>query len=362
MDKTPRYLQIAGILSDRIAHGDYLLNEIPASRKLAQELGCSHIVVRKAVEKLLEDGLCTHLPNGRIIAYNHRISESGTPKRAASIAMLHPAFNSGYFARCAEQLERNARQHGCLFRAVSFVHWNDPVIIETLDAFDGVFLLGSAEDPDQQILQTLTNGKARLVTIDLDLTGCGIPRIALFDAKCVPMLIEHLADCGYERIDCLNTQPYDVETARRVKAWADCIAKLGVSGSLHNEPVVAYESPTARAYETVNTLCLSPAWTNVALFCTNEAIAYGAIRALTDAKRTVGKEIGVCAIGDSGNARYFCPSISSVELPVAARAITQSIRWMLDTQAVWQGGLVMEPDDIHIFYGESTRKPCQKLF
>ena len=66
MGNKPQYLKTAELLAERISYGDYLLTEIPSSRKLAEEFGVSHIVARKAVEKLLADGLCRRMENGRI--------------------------------------------------------------------------------------------------------------------------------------------------------------------------------------------------------------------------------------------------------------------------------------------------------
>ena len=50
MGNKPQYLKTAELLAERISYGDYLLTEIPSSRKLAEEFGVSHIVARKAVE------------------------------------------------------------------------------------------------------------------------------------------------------------------------------------------------------------------------------------------------------------------------------------------------------------------------
>ena len=66
MENKPQYLKTAELLAERISYGDYLLTEIPSSRKLAEEFGVSHIVARKAVERLLADGLCRRMENGRI--------------------------------------------------------------------------------------------------------------------------------------------------------------------------------------------------------------------------------------------------------------------------------------------------------
>ena len=102
MENKPQYLKTAELLAERISYGDYLLTEIPSSRKLAEEFGVSHIVARKAVEKLLADGLCRRMENGRIAVCARREAAGPAPK--PTVAMLFPAFASNYLQRCRVQL------------------------------------------------------------------------------------------------------------------------------------------------------------------------------------------------------------------------------------------------------------------
>ena len=72
----PQYLAAAEILAERLRYGDYLVNAIPSTRKLAEELKISHIVARKAVEKLLADGLLK--PEDRICYLGSQRKEQRT--------------------------------------------------------------------------------------------------------------------------------------------------------------------------------------------------------------------------------------------------------------------------------------------
>ncbi len=346
----PQYLAAAEILAERLRYGDYLVNAIPSTRKLAEELKISHIVARKAVEKLLADGLCRRLENGRVVA-SQRVQDA-SPQRQLTVAMLFPAFASNYFHRGRIQIEKAAEKAGALFRPVNFVHWSDPVIAETLRNFDGVFLFGSTEPLDPTAGRELINTQARIVTVDFDLTHLKIPRIALFDAGIVRQLLDHLVSRGARRIACLNTQPCDVETTRRINVWREYTTVRGICGTLCNRPVRSYEDPAARACEVMREWL--PKLDCDALFCTNETAAYGAGRALLDAGIRPGSGLKLCAIGDGGAARFFSPSITCVEMPDARPLFERALGWMGDKERPWQGNLNVVPDNIPLFIGEST--------
>lgn len=242
----PRYLQVAELLTERIRYGDYLLTEIPATRKLAEELSVSHIVARKAVEKLLADGLCRRLANGRI-AVSQSVMQTSAETNVTQW-QLRVAFASNYFQRCNRQLEAVAEARGILFWRVFSVHWQDPVVRETLQNFDGIFLFGSAETPEAAEIELFREHRKHLMTVDFDLTKYGIPRLAFFPMECIDPLIGHLASLGLHRIDCVNTQPGDVENIRRIAAWNVGIARIGGSGTLYHDPVKSYVDPTKQAY------------------------------------------------------------------------------------------------------------------
>ena len=358
----PQYIQIAELLAERIHYGDYLLTEIPATRKLAGELGVSHIVARKAVEKLIADGLCCRQANGRIAISHSEPSAAPAAEsvRRLRVAILQPSFASNYFQRCGRELEAAAESRRILCRRVFFVHWQDPVVRETLQNFDGVFLFGSSETPEVAELKLFREHRTHLMTVDFDLTEYGIPRLAFFAAECVPPLIDHLAALGIRRIDCINTQPADVETLRRIEAWSSAVSRIGGYGTLHNEPVESYADPTRKAYALVTQLA-SRSLDAEALFCTNENIAYGVSRALLDHGLRPGRDIAVCAVGDGGNARYFSPSITCAEMPDLTQEIGRAFDWMsLPERKVWDGALTLRAARQPLFFGESTIHYSQK--
>lgn len=359
MSEEAQYLKVARILAERIDYGDYQLTRVPSGRQLAEELNVSHIVVRKAIEKLISEGRCRRLGNGRLSA----IPGGKQQTSVHSIALLHPAFDSYYLMRCRQMLEREAAGRNCLFRAVSYMHWNDPAIQEALNGFDGLFLISTAELLDESTREKFRIHRKQIITIDLDLTDLGIPRIALFDSSCVRIVLDHLIATGHRSIDCLNTQPCDVEIQRRIAVWRQWRDQRRFTGTLHNHPVEPYTDSALGARDAIGHLLDSGKWRLPdAIFCTNEAAAYGVLRALRDHGLEGGREISVAAVGDGGQARYFCPSITCVEMSDASRCFAAAFDRLL---GIDNGG---NDDAIHpgsatptLFPGESTRRQVAEV-
>lgn len=345
------YLQVAETLKRRLIHGDYLNKPIPPSRRLADELGASHIVVRGALEKLINEGWLQRIDrNGRLKPIRGNLA--GVSR--GHLAILAPAFPSGYFNLCLIAIQRAIADSQALLRPVVYAHWEDPVIEDTLEGFDGIFLAGDASPIPDKVRETLGRRKQRLVTLDLDLTDVGVPCLSIFNPECVSVLLEYVRKLGHIHIDCLNTQPTDRETLARIEAWRQFITQHQLAGTLHNFPVKPYEHPILQARKLMSDLLKNGSITATALFTTNCSTARGVMRAMTDMNLRPGPDLAVCTINDDGEGLFYTPSITSVEMPDITGSIQQMIEWF-KTGDKWSGPLMLQPDNTPLFIGESTK-------
>lgn len=350
-DHQPQYKKVAEILRERIQHGDYLVNEIPALRRLASKMNVSHIVARKAVEILIKDDLLIQHPNGRLIP---KLQRQHSGRSGLRVAFLAPAFDSGYVSMVRMAAQLVAAESGALLRPMDYVHWNDLVIEEALEKFDGVILLASTEAIPLNVLEHFRNASARLVTVDYDLTDRGIPCVSLFRASNIKLLLDHLQQLGHERVDCFNTQPVCQETQARIEFWHRGSIARDMHGELINEPVHSYERPIVRAYEVMRRRLTEGYPLGTGIFFPNEATANGAMRALSEHGLQIGRDISVCSIGDLGGARYHMPSLTSLEMPDAAVLLRHCFDWMKSSSLPWEGTLLVKPERVSLFVGEST--------
>src|SRR5690606_5247970 len=148
---------IVSLLEKRILHGDYAARELPTETRLAAEMGASRMTARKAVLRLLDRGYLVRQPNGRVYV-SRRL-----PAQRMRVAFLGPAHSPLMANKWRIAVEREGARRGIAVRPVDFVHWDDPIIGETLEGFDGVFLLPSSDAMPDALLERLRTAPVPLV-------------------------------------------------------------------------------------------------------------------------------------------------------------------------------------------------------
>lgn len=345
---TAKYADYALLLEKRILRGDYAIRDLPTEHELAEETGSSRTTARRVLLSLMEKGLVVRKPHGPL-TINH---EGLRQQHQLSLACLAPAFGSSGFGDWRFVVEQTAKKLGASMRLADYVHWDDPVIPQTLANFDGVFLVPSSEAIPETVLNRFSQSK-QLVVLDADLTEWGVPSVNMVPPLFIDRLGGHLHKLGHRHIDCLNTQPHDRVITKRIERWTFWQQMHKVKGRLIDNPVDPYVHPTPQAYSTMKRLLEGGEFRATALLCTTAAAATGAIRALHEKGLRIGKDVSVCAVEGEGMARYRIPSYTVLETPDPAPYLEVCIEW-LARKTPWAGPLLIEPSDLPLFVGEST--------
>ena len=350
-----KFHQVIDLLERRILRGDYSLKGVPAERILADEIGVSRMTARKAIQAVIDKGLLTRQPNGRL-----QVATASDGKAHYQIAFLAPAWSSNSWDHWRRILERTAAQFDATIRPVDYVHWDDPVVSETLEGFDGVFLMTMAESMPDGLLAKLKSRQTPVVVLDTDASAWGIPSVHFFPAVFVQRVLDHLAELGHRSVDCLNTQPVDGNINERIEQWNLWRAAHNCAGNLINDPVEPYELTVVHAHRVLTNLMRSNRLRSTALLCTTEATAIGAMRAITDQGLKVGRDISVCAVDDDGLAQYLTPSLTALKMPQVDAYFSVCLKWMMGGGKQWAGSLCLRPATIELFKGESTGRARDK--
>lgn len=341
--------QFARVLETRIRKGDYFLREFPTEHQLAAESGTSRMTTRRALSALMDKGLLVRKPHGRVSVNNDHETVTGRVR----LAFLAPAWGSYYYDTWRHHVDLAAARSGTAVRTVDYVHWDDPVIPQTLSAFDGVFLAVSSEPIPDATLKLLQRTK-KLVVVDSDFSAHGVPSIELFPPAAIGKLGNHLLSLGHRHIDCLNTQPHDAVIRQRLDHWAMWQQLNKVQGELLESPVQPYEQAALRAYEVMKRRLAEGTWEATALLALTNTAATGAIRALHEHGYRVGKDISVCAVEGAGEARLHVPSRTVLEPLDPSPYVAMCIDWMGKRNEPWTGPLLLQPPSVPLFEGEST--------
>lgn len=347
----PKFPEIVDRIEKQLLRGDHRLMPIPGSETLARQMGVSYLTARRAIQELVQKGVLYRQPGGRVMVNQDRIAA----KVPLQTAFLAPAFASPAVEQLRHAIERTAAEKGISVRPVDYVHWDDPVVRETIENFDGVFLVQSSEKMSLYVKDYLSKTSKPVVLADIELADINLPYFDFLPAESLDKLMQHLVSLGHKKFLCLNSHPKTAVVLTRIARWRQFMQNHNLTGDLLDEPVQPYSHPTSQAH---HILCAAIAkqkyrFDATAIVCVSLAAAVGTIRALEDNGIHVGKDVAVCAIDGESLARYHYPSITCMEKADMSTAISQCFEWFASGDK-WRGEkrLSSQPE---LFIGESTK-------
>jgi DNA-binding LacI/PurR family transcriptional regulator len=350
-----KYTEVADFIRKRVSKGDYSLRGVPAERSLAAEIGVSYMTVRRAIRALIEDGTLIRQPNGRV-AVGLLTQGNGSQLQ---LAFLAPTFNSPVIEQWRVALDAIVRKRGGVVRPILYMHWDDPIVQDALEAFDGVFLIPIPEALPAHVASRLKTAR-RLVVLDQDYSHMGIPSVRLFPPVFVQRLLDYLEKLGHRHIDCLNLHPENPDAdpvlKQRVEQWKVWTAAHAAEGQLIDVPQSLHSDPFKTAYEAMTRRLDTGAFNASAIMCVTAPGAIGAMRALHDHGMTPGREVSVCTINSESMGETLIPSLTALEPPSPAPYLSVCIDWIVEGGQAWSGPLLLQPAEIPLVIRESTGK------
>jgi LacI family transcriptional regulator len=242
-------------------------------------------------------------------------------------------------------------------RPISYVQASDPVIFEALDAnFDGIFIIVPL-NASQLLLDRLARHRERVVSLLQNFSYLGIPSFLPAPAPFITMLLDHLVSLGHRRIDCFSTMPHDSVVDDRIRHWRMGMEQRGLVGELHDYPTAAFECSTTAAYQQFGRM-IDSGLKATAFVCVTAEWGRGVIRACHERGVRVGQDISVCGFSEDRVARLAVPSITTVAETDAEPFLKMGLEWITTGGADWRRPLLLQPDSLQLFLGESTG-PCR---
>jgi DNA-binding LacI/PurR family transcriptional regulator len=347
MANVSKYAQVMSVIERRVREGDYLLRSIPGERRIAEETGVSYMTARRAVIELLKKKVLIRHADGSLDAH----PGYGNQSVRSRVVLLYPAYPSPYLAHLRQVVASALERHKLTLRPVLYVHWDDPVIADALDSTGGALVIPSTETPPPRVVAAMRENK--VVMLDGDFTGEGIPSIQLFPDDHLERVFAHVAALGHRQIDCVNTQQHNPEIDRRIALWHKWLATYHCTGRLWDNPAPAFADPTPFAREILGGAVDRQEVNATALVCTTFPAALGALRAFWERGRRVGRDISICSMNIEHPGRYCCPSVTGLDMPDLFSVLAKCFAWFCGDDS-WNGRLLLEPAEPVFFAGESS--------
>ncbi len=238
--------------------------------------------------------------------------------RAKLIGVISPDISNPFFSRLAYHLEMLAFEAGA-----RIVNCNSDYDLARENAYlddlvrrrvDGIIIAPVL--PSLAVQDRLRATGLPVVAIDRVSEALSIPTVAIDNAAGAALAARHLHSLGHRRIGCVTTAPGEVESVDvRTRGFLETLAGLGA-------PVPAIRhgdfKATGGLEATAHLLAAEPGLT--AVFCTNDAMAAGALRAAAQAGRAVPESLSVMGFDDSLEALLCQPHLTTISQPLEALA------------------------------------------
>lgn len=353
MPAPAKYTEVMSVIKRRIREGDYLLESIPGERKIAEETGVSYMTARRAVQELLEEEVLIRDPSGSLDVHPG-YSRTAKP---AEVVLLCPAYPSSYLTQLRVIVSEVAAKRGIGLRPEQFVHWDDKTVLDAVDQAKGTLVIPYGPTIPLRLLEPFRSNK--VVILDGDFAGDGLPSIRLFSDRCIELVMDHLWKLGHRHVDCINTQNRNPEIDRRIDIWRNWLQTEGGSGELYDDPAPVFTDPTVVAYRLMSRILDNSQSQATAFIATTCPAAVGSMRACWERDVRVGEEISIAAINIEPPAEFFCPSITGLNTPDLSDVLGRCFDWFSSRATAWRGPRLIEPKGSALFYGESAGECCR---
>jgi LacI family transcriptional regulator len=272
---------------------------------IARDLKVSVVTVSKALRNKGKISLATRrrvLKRAKELHYQPNwIARSLVTRKTFTIGLLLPDFTHPFFAEVAKAVAETVRPHG--YHVVISYFEEDPEIekseLESLVArqVDGL-ILASAQPPGKpQLFRNLRSKNVPFVLIDRPADD-GKSSFVGSDNHAIGVLaVNHLIACGCKKIAHLRGPRIGIAAAR-LSGYRRALHQHGVEYSPHY--VVEASFKDFRGYDAMRKLLRAETVPD-GVFCYNDPVAIGAIKAIHDAGLSVPDDIAVVG---TGNVRY----------------------------------------------------------
>jgi DNA-binding LacI/PurR family transcriptional regulator len=206
-------------------------------------------------------------------------------------------------------IEGAARRAGYFVSIASVQSLDTRSVVEAISrlreqSVDGIIAIVPQESAVEALAQ---------VPHDIALVGVGlgeasdVPMVGLDNTGGAMVAVQHLLDLGHERVHHISGPRAWPEATERLAGWREVLR----TGGLPAPAVLTGDWSARSGYEAGRRLAADRGVT--AIFCANDHMAVGALRALAEAGRPVPEEVSVVGFDDIPEAPYLIPPLTTVQ-------------------------------------------------
>ncbi|WP_336644896.1 LacI family DNA-binding transcriptional regulator [Microbacterium sp. USHLN186] len=182
--------------------------------------------------------------------------------------------------------------------------------------------------------------------------------LAVDQREIARLAVEHLFELGHETVWYVSGDDYWIESQQRREAWEQALRERGLVAP----PVIPGDWTPESGYRAGRTVAAIPDVT--AVFVSSDEMAFGLIRALHEAGRSVPDDISVVSVDDIALAAYASPALTTVRQPFEAMGRAAALRLIEYIEGLYPEGRGIQGTvpDVHpaLVVRSSTAPPRER--
>jgi len=245
----------------------------------------------------------------------HGAARSLITRKTGTVGVFLPDIHGEFFSEVIRGMDGVSRHRG-YHLLVAGSHSSADEILAVMRAtrgrVDGLIVM--APDLEADAIERDVPASLPLVAMNCRLLGTHFDSISIDNYGGAYAMVRHLAGRGHERIAFLKGPDRNFEASERVRGYRDA---LGAIGGAVSDDLELPGDFTEDAGHLGACLLLARRRRPTAIFAGNDAMALGALAALSEAGVRVPEEIAVTGFDDIPVARYVSPPLTTVHVPIA---------------------------------------------
>ena len=273
------------------------------------------------------------------------IARSLVTARTATIGLVVPDISNPFFSALARGAEQVASEHGY---SILLCNTGEDASreIEVLNLLheryvDGVIVCGSRQE-DAPLKKALAQFRA-VVLVNRRLQGEMIPAVLVDDTSGGYLVTQHLLQLGITAVGFVAGPSASYSGAQRLQGYKQALADAGVK---FKAGWVQYCAPTVADGEEAVQSLLEKQPELPALFCYNDLVAVGALRACAASGRQVPADMAVAGYDDIMLATLVSPALTTCHVPcleIGSQAVSTLLDCINSDEEIC-GEIVVKPE------------------
>lgn len=214
------------------------------------------------------------------------------------------SFVNPFFSALMHAVEKAAYEKGYFLRFSSSTAPAD--YGNKQNSANSVIILGKT---DTRTLNSLKSSYRHILYTGLQDLPLEIDQVISSGYQAAEKAVQYLLDLGHKKICYIG----ETTNEQRFLAYQETMAKAGLN--ISEQDTASTDFSPGKGYEAVNQL-FEQHTDFTAIFCSNDALAIGALKALKDRRLKVPDDISLISIDDIETVSYLSPMLTTVRIPI----------------------------------------------